>query len=112
MTHRVVLVAEAEEQFRRAVEWWQANRGDAPTILVDEFEQAAVLLEEMPGIGPRFSRASSPGIRRILLRRSNHWIYYTTDPKHPVVYVLAVWSAFRRADPRLPDPRSLPNEGR
>ncbi len=108
MTHRVVLVAEAEVQFRRAVEWWQANRGDAPTLLIDEFEQAVGLLEEMPGIGPRFPRASTPGIRRILLRRSNHWIYYATDPNHPVVYVLAVWSAFRGSDPILPDPKSRP----
>jgi plasmid stabilization system protein ParE len=93
MTHHVVLVAEAEEQVRRAVEWWQANHKDAPSLLVDEFEQVVGLLEEMPGIGPRFPRAISPGIRRILMRRSNHWIYYATDSKHLVVYVLAIWSA-------------------
>jgi len=56
MTHCVVLVAEAEEQFHRAVEWRQANRADAPTLLIDEFEQAVRLLEEMPAIGPRFPR--------------------------------------------------------
>jgi plasmid stabilization system protein ParE len=112
MTHRVVLVAEAEEQFRRAVEWWQANRGDAPSLLIDEFEQVVCLLEEMPGIGPKFARANSPGIRRILMRGSNHWVYYATDPKRLVLYVLAVWSAFRGCDPALPDPKSLPDRGR
>ncbi len=102
MTHRVVLVAEAEEQLRQAIEWWRANRASAPTSLLDEFEQVACLIEEMPGIGPRFQRATLPGIRRILMRRSNHWIYYATDPTHAVVYILAVWSAFRGSDPPLP----------
>jgi len=53
MSHRVVLVAEAEEQLREAVEWWRANRGDPSTLLIDEFEEIIGLLEEMPGIGPR-----------------------------------------------------------
>jgi hypothetical protein len=101
MTHRVFLVKEAEEQLRRAIEWWQANRASAPTLLLDEFEQVTSLLEEMPGIGPTFQRATVPGIRRILMRRSNHWIYYATDPAHSLVYILAVWSAFRGSDPPL-----------
>ena len=86
MNYQVVLVEEAEEQLRRAVQWWQANKQGTQTILVDEFEQAVCLLEEMPGIGPRFEGASIPRIRRLLLRRSNHWVYYAVDPSHPVVY--------------------------
>ena len=101
MKHQVILVAEAEEQLHRANEWWASNRMSAPVLLIDEFEWSVSLLEEMPGIGAKFQRATIPGTRRILLRKSNHWVYYTIDPEHAVVYVLAIWSALRGSDPPL-----------
>jgi hypothetical protein len=101
MTYQVLVVAEAEEQLRRANEWWVANRRSAPDLLLDEFERAVFLLEEMPGIGARFQRATIAGTRRILLPKSRHWVYYTMDPARTIVYVLAIWSAIRGSDPPL-----------
>jgi len=101
MTYRVLLVREAEEQLCLANEWWAANRTSAPGLLLEEFERVISLLEGMPGIGAVFHRANIPGVRRILLRKSGHWVYYTTDPAHAIVYVLAIWSASRGSDPPL-----------
>jgi plasmid stabilization system protein ParE len=95
----VLLSAEAEEQLRRVDSWWQLNRRAAPDL--EEFEGAIGILEEMPEVGSRFQRATLPGVRRILLRRTGYWIYYVPDTSRSLVYVLAVWSAQRGSDPPI-----------
>jgi hypothetical protein len=57
------------------------------------------LLAEAPGAGAPFARTRRPGTRRLLLRRTWHWLYYTVDARHDVVYVLAFWSNRREGDP-------------
>ena len=95
MSFRVLLTPEAEEQLRATDEWWQENRTTSPDLFIDEFERVVELLREMPGLGPRFRRATIPGVRRILLRRSGYWVYYVPDESRSLVYVLAVWSGRR-----------------
>jgi plasmid stabilization system protein ParE len=101
MTCRIVLPAEAEDQLRAAHEWWRENRPASPDLFVGEFEEAVRLLAEMPTIGPRFRRATIPGVRRLLLRKSRYWIYYVHDDARSVVYVLSVWGTRRGMDPPL-----------
>ena len=59
MSFRVLLTPEAEEQLRATDEWWQENRTAAPDLFIDEFERVVELLREMPGLGPRFRRATT-----------------------------------------------------
>lgn len=101
MTCRVVIPPEVEDQLRGADEWWQANRPLARDLFLAEFEAAVRLVSEMPGVGPRFRRATIPGVRRILLRRSRYWVYYLADEARQILGVLAVWSAHRGSDPPL-----------
>ena len=82
--------------------------GPSPGIarsLLDELSQAIDLLSDLPEIGSPFKRTSRPGIRRTLLRRSKHWVYYYHERRRGVVYILAIWSTFRGSDPPLPEPR-------
>lgn len=104
MSFRVLLTPQAEEQLRAIDQWWQENRTAAPALFIDEFERVVDLLREMPGLGPRFRRATIPGVRRILLRRSGYWVYYVPDEPRSLVYVLAVWSGRRGSDPNLQEP--------
>lgn len=90
MSCEVFLSPEAEEQFRAAVSWWHANRPAAKDLLLEEFENAIRILEEMPEVGSRFRRATVPGVRRFLLRGTSSWIYYVPDTSRSIVYVLAV----------------------
>lgn len=101
MKYRVLLTREAERQFLAAHRWWLENRQSSPNLLVDEFEEMVGLLQILPEVGHVFRRATIPGIRRILLRKSRYWLYYIPDPSHSVVYVLAVWSAHRGSDPAV-----------
>lgn len=101
MTYAVLLSQEAERQFLSAHEWWLENRSASPNLLLDEFEEMVSFLEILPDTGRAFCRATVPGVRRILLRKSGYWLYYVPDHLHSVVHILAVWSAHRGSDPRL-----------
>ena len=101
MTNQVLLTQEAERQLLAAHNWWLENRRASPNLLVDEFEETVSLLGILPDAGNPFRRATIPGVRRVLLRKSNYWLYYVPDRPHSVVYVLAVWSAYRGSDPPL-----------
>ena len=98
----VVVIADAEEQLKQIAAWWREHRALASPAFLAEFEKAVETLSEFPEIGPRFIRARRPGIRRLLLKRSEHWVYYFHDRRRALVYVLALWSVRRGSDPKLP----------
>ena len=89
----VVVVDEAEEQLHEIIEWWIENRSDAPTLVLDEFERCMNLLESSPDVGLRFHRTLVPGVRRLLMKRTKHHVYYVNDTTNGVVYIIAVWGA-------------------
>ena len=102
MSFRVVVVVEAERQIRQVDDWWVENRGGSAELFLDELALIFELLAETPEIGRRFTKANQPGVRRILMRRTRHWVYYIPDLSRGIVYVLAVWSTYRGSDPTLP----------
>lgn len=104
MSHRILLAPQAEGQLRDSDNWWRENRPASPDLLLEEFERALDLLRVIPAIGSSFARAVIPGVRRLLLRRVEHWVYYLTDDTHQIVYILAVWGARRGTDPGLKEP--------
>ena len=101
----VVVVDEAERQLREIVAWWIEHRLAAPMLALDEFEATAALLRSSPDVGREFRRTSVPGVRRLLLPRSRHYLYYVHDAAHAVVYIIAIWGAPKDGDPVLHDPR-------
>jgi len=101
----VVVVHEAEEQLREIVDWWVANRRLAPTLVVDEFERCMTLVENSPDIGTGFHRTAVPGVRRLVMKKTKHFVYYVHDDENSIVYVIAVWGAPKEGDPVLRDPR-------
>jgi plasmid stabilization system protein ParE len=93
----VFITEAAERQIEEARLWWEQNASADP--LVDELERALYLLREAPGAGAPFMRGRRPGTRRLLLRRTRYWVYYTVDPRRDIVYVLALWSNRREGEP-------------
>jgi plasmid stabilization system protein ParE len=100
----IVVVDEAQEQLREIVEWWFANRPASPTLVLDELERCVTLLESTPDAGPRFLRTRVPGVRRLVMKATNHLIYYVHDADNEVVYIIAVWGGPKGSDPALRDP--------
>ncbi len=101
----VIVVDTAEVQLREIVDWWCVHRPEAPWLVLDEFEGCVALLESSPDAGVGFARTSVRGVRRVLLKRTRHFVYYVHDEHRAMVYVIAVWGAPKVGDPRLHDPR-------
>ncbi|MCA9707858.1 MAG: type II toxin-antitoxin system RelE/ParE family toxin [Myxococcales bacterium] len=102
MAVEVRVSPQAVEQVRAAQRWWAANREAAPSPLRDELAKGLQRLAELPEIGPPYPNDRVPGVRRLLLRKSQYHIYYVYDARGPgLVVVLAIWSARRGREPRL-----------
>lgn len=100
----VVVVDVAEAQLLEIVAWWSANRRAAPDLVLEEFERCVTLLESTPDVGISF-RTSIPGVRRLVMKKTRHFIYYIHDATRAVVYIIAVWGTPKGGDPVLRDPR-------
>lgn len=102
----VVIVDAAEEQLAEIDEWWREHRPAAPTLVVDELARCVSLLEASPDLGVRFHRTPVPGVRRLVMKKTRHLVYYIHDAAHSIVYVIAIWGAPKDGDPVLHDPRA------
>ncbi len=107
-----MIVDQAERHLRSIDEWWRAHHRAGANVFLDEFDRAMRLLSVTPEIGPRFTRSRRPGVRRLLLRRSQHYVYYVFDRARSVVYVLAIWSTARGAAPPVYPPGAGPGAER
>jgi plasmid stabilization system protein ParE len=101
----VVLVDDAEEQLGDIVAWWDDHRPKAPGLVFEELARCTRLLESSPDIGLRFHRTPVPGVRRLLMKRTSHHVYYVHDAEHAIVYIIAIWGAPKEGEPFLRDPR-------
>lgn len=101
----VVIVDVAEAQLLEIVEWWSANRRAAPDLVLEEFERCVTLLESTPDVGTSFHRTPVPGVRRLVMKKTRHFVYYIHDATRAVVYIIAVWGTPKGGDPVLRDPR-------
>jgi hypothetical protein len=56
-----------------------------------------------PDAGARFHRRRVPGVRRLVMLRTKHHVYYLHDERNAVVVIIAVWGAPRAGVPLLID---------
>jgi plasmid stabilization system protein ParE len=91
----------AEQQADRIEQWWKENRPSAPRIFTEELESTIRLVCEMPGVGVSWPSARRPGIRRVLMPKTEHHVYFRVDEASATVHVLAVWGAPRGTGPKL-----------
>jgi plasmid stabilization system protein ParE len=96
----VVFVPEARAQLLSADQWWRENGAD-PDLLEREVASAVALLIAHPEAGARFLRARQPGVRRLLLRETQHHLYYRVERDRGVIRILALWHTARGRGLRL-----------
>ena len=83
-------------------EWWRTNRTKAPDLFLDSLREATLLLGSSPEAGRRFAASSRPNVRRILLGKTGHFLYYIVEAEF--VLVLAVCRALRLSGPAEAQP--------
>jgi plasmid stabilization system protein ParE len=98
---RVTLLGRAKTQIREIAAWWRANRGERHRLPLEELRAAIGALGTFPDIGIAHPTRARHGVRRVLLPRSQYWVYYVVNEELGEVAVLAVWRASRGKGPPL-----------
>ena len=101
MTYAVKVSRRAAGHIRSASRWWRENRTKNPNALEADLEAAFRLVETLPSAGEPVSHPKIPGLRRVLLGTTQHFLYYTSSPEERVVEVLALWHTSRGGDPKV-----------
>jgi len=70
-------------------------------MLSDELEAAYTLIADMPFAGEAVPHSRISGLRRVLLGRTQHHLYYVVSEDASVVEVLSLWHTSRGKPPRL-----------
>jgi len=96
----VVLLDEARRRFEAADAWWHEHR-DAKDLLIDEFEQALQHLSRAPDSGQRYRWVRGKLIRRWLIKKTGHHIYYSYDSPLDRLEIHSLWGARRGRGPQL-----------
>jgi plasmid stabilization system protein ParE len=100
--YRVGFAPDALDHVERLRSWWEANRLAAPHLFDEEFVAAVRQLETAPSTGVVYPHPRvSDEIRRLLMPRSRHHVYYTVDDAASLVWIVAVWHASRGQGPPL-----------
>ncbi len=99
--YRVEIAAPARAQVRAISRWWVENRAQHPDLFREELQQAVTLLRAVPWAGPAHPSPLHPDVRRTLLRRTKHHLYYVVDEARRVVTIVAVWHTSRGSGPPL-----------
>jgi plasmid stabilization system protein ParE len=96
---RVDPTPDAALQVRDEALWWRRSRTSAPTLFRDELRRALALIAEFPEAGPVAEDVELPGVRRVLLALTQHYLYYRVSTEANRIEVLAVWSTHRGKPP-------------
>ncbi len=91
----------AQQQVKKIEAWWVEHRPAAPSLFLDELEGTFRYITEARDAGIRWPTPRRPTLRRILLPRTQHHVYFLIDEPTATVHVLAVWGAPRRMTPKL-----------
>jgi len=81
--YRVEFSPAADRHVERIQEWWVANRPKAPGLLRREVAVAIRQLSRAPETGVLYDGGEVPSMRRLLLPRTRHHIYFTIDEPAP-----------------------------
>lgn len=94
-----VLKARAVRELERLAQWWAENRSAAPGAVRLDLEGTLFVLARHPGLGQEVVTGRPIQVRRYLMGRTQHWLYFWV--KNNVLEVLAVWSTSRGSDPKV-----------
>lgn len=98
---KFIISKRARRHIEKIQAWWVENRTSAPTLFLDELAGAERRLHTNPTLGSVYTAHKSGVVRKVLLTRTNHHLYYRYLPERDELTVLAVWGAPRERGPKL-----------
>lgn len=94
----VRLTPEAEAQAEACDAWWRENR-DVRDLFARELRDTKARLVSKPKIGTVYTILDGKPMRRVLMRKTGHHVYFVAD--HDEIIVHAAWGASKEHGPRL-----------
>jgi len=91
--------ARAKREIEKTAEWWAENRPAAPGAVRKDVEDALKILVEQSDLGTKVETGRSPQVRRFLLDRTSHFLYYRV--RRSALEVLSVWHTNREHGPKV-----------
>jgi plasmid stabilization system protein ParE len=95
------LTAPARRQADRINHWWRENRTAVPRLFAQELADARSMIADRPEIGSPYTERQGVLVRRVLLPKTRHHVYYEIDRKNDLVMILAIWGTPRGSGPQL-----------
>ena len=95
----VVFQRRATREVEEIDAWWRANRSSAQDLFLTELERMLAAVALMPALGAPARTERAIGVRRVLLRKTRHHVYYRV--RDETIEVLAVWHAARGSEPGM-----------
>jgi plasmid stabilization system protein ParE len=96
---KVYFTPEAEAQVDEIDLWWRANRPKSPGLFARELAEAKLFITNTPKLGRFYARLDGQDVRRIVLRKTGHHVYYSEQPERITVH--SVWGAPKGRGPNL-----------
>ena len=90
----------ADARFDAINDWWRDNRDKAPDLFDREVAEAVQRLAATPMIGVVYAMSRGREVRRLLLKKTRHFLYYRVEHNGDVE-VITIWGAQRRFGPKL-----------
>ena len=94
-----VIKARAVRELEGVAQWWAENRTEAPGAVRLDLEGVLFVITRHPGLGQKVETGRPIQVRRYLMSRTQHWLYFRV--KSNVLEVLSVWSTGRGSDPKV-----------
>ncbi len=98
---KLELAEPAQRQAADIEGWWAENRPAASSLFAQEFRDTLEFIRTNPGVGIGWPTDRHPDLRRVIMPRTRHHLYFRVDVPSQVVQVLAVWGAPRGSGPKL-----------
>lgn len=99
--YRVVFTEDARRDYKREVARWRQSHSKNTYLLEDEIAAARKLLSAVPRFGEASADPRLPGVRRVVLQKSEFLLHYLVLDEERRVDMLRLWYAPRGARPKL-----------
>jgi hypothetical protein len=97
---KVQFTPEAEEHADTSDTWWREHR-EVRDLFARELADTTALLLVTPKLGTIYTILDGQPVRKVLMPRTQHHIYFTSDIDAGVILIHAVWGAPRGRGPKL-----------
>jgi plasmid stabilization system protein ParE len=97
---KLKLTRRAERRIEIVDDYWRQHRLEASDLLKQELSAARLRLAQDPYVGTAIV-VGGKQLRRLLLPRTEQWLYYAVRPKQQLIVVQTLWGARRGREPKL-----------